>query len=163
MACGSCGAAKLTVSRENVKYDASGLPGVTLMNLEVRRCEACGDYAIVIPRILELHRLMAETVIRKPAPLTPAEIRFLRKHIGWSAVDFAKRMGTTPESVSRWENGKLPMAASADRLLRLMVVTTDPVDDYSLDVLTTITPKRTTKPLRVGMKFEKSGWKATAA
>ena len=44
-------------------------------------------------------------------------------------------MGVTPESISRWENEKERMNPVADRLLRLMVATTAPQADYSLETL----------------------------
>jgi putative zinc finger/helix-turn-helix YgiT family protein len=162
MTCIACGGAMKT-TRENVKYDASGLPGVTLMNVEVRRCPACGETEYVIPDIEGLHRSLAYAIIRKPALLAPVEIRFLRKFLGWSGADFAKYMGTTVESVSRWENDKLSMSPPADRLLRMMVASTSPVQDYALETLTHITPRTTTKPLRMGVTRGKSGWTAKAA
>ena len=114
-------------------YAASGLPYVTLVGVEVRRCAACGDHEVVIPKIEQLHRTIAMAVVEKRSRLTAAEIRFLRKYLGWSGVDFARHMGVTAESVSRWENDREQMAAVADRLLRLMVVTQASVSDYSLD------------------------------
>ena len=162
MTCSACGH-KMTSARETVKYDASGLSGITLHNVEVRRCPACGDYEVAIPRIAELHRLIAVTVIAKPGPLAAEEIRYLRKSLGWSGVDFAQHMGTTPESVSRWENGRASMSAQADRLLRTMVALQDPRPDYSLEVLKTITPRKHAKPLRVGLRHRSTGWHADRA
>ncbi len=159
MTCTECGA-KMTSARETVKYDASGLPGVTLRGVEVRRCRQCGAYELVLPQIEELHRLLAAIVIGKTAWLAPQEIRFLRKYLGWSGADFASHMGTSPETVSRWEHGKLKMGATADRLLRTMVAVKAPVTNYSLDVLRSIKPGRETKPLRVGLKRVGSAWKA---
>ncbi len=47
--------------------------------------------------------------------------------------------GLAPETVSRWENGSAAMGPQADRLLRLMVLTRDPVGDYrKLDLLKTV-------------------------
>jgi transcriptional regulator with XRE-family HTH domain len=75
-------------------------------------------------------------VIAKDARLSGAEVRFLRKVLGWSASDFAAHMGATPETVSRWETDTTPIGPQADRLLRLMVMTSDPVADYlKLDLL----------------------------
>src|SRR5262245_6161626 len=100
IACIQCGK-PLKVSRENIKYDASGLPGITLENVEVRRCPVCGEYEVVIPRLEELHALIASTIIQKPARLTGNEVRYLRKFLGWSGADFARMMGAQPETVSR--------------------------------------------------------------
>ena len=149
----------MKVARETVKYDASGLSGVTLLNVEVRRCPTCGEWALVLPKLEELHRVLALAVVNKRAALAPQEIRFLRKHMGWSATDFARHMGKSPETVSRWENAKLTMGATADRLLRMMVVLREKAAyDYSLDLLASIKLKKTTRPLRVGLRLMDSGW-----
>lgn len=68
-----------TTRRESVRYDASGLPGVTLVGVEVSRCGHCGEHEVAIPRIADLHRAMAHAVVRKSNRPTPAEIRFLRR------------------------------------------------------------------------------------
>ncbi len=160
--CRECGET-MVVSRENYRYEASGLPNVILRNVEVRRCKACGAFDVAIPRLSELHRSIAAAVIAKTSPLVPAEIKFLRKHLGWSGADFAAHMGTTPETVSRWENGRLAMSATADRLLRTLVAVKEPTGSYSIDVLRSIQPTRTAKPLKVGLRLEKNGWTADAA
>ena len=86
----------------------------------------------------ELHRVIANAVIHKPARLSGAEVKFLRKHLGWSGADFAAHMGVDPTTVSAWENERKPFGTSSDRLLRLMVARQAPVEDYSLDELTKI-------------------------
>jgi putative zinc finger/helix-turn-helix YgiT family protein len=86
----------------------------------------CGETYTSIPAIEGLHRQIAAAVIRKKGRLAPAEIRFLRKWLGWSGVDFAKRTGTKPETVSRWENGRTLMGPQADRLLRVLVAKETP-------------------------------------
>ena len=37
----------------------------------------------------------------------------------------------TPETVSRWENDKVPMGDTADRLLRVLATRLEPIDDYA--------------------------------
>jgi putative zinc finger/helix-turn-helix YgiT family protein len=148
----------MTSADENYGYAASGLPYVTLVGVEVRRCAACGEHEVVIPKIEQLHRTIAMAVVEKRSRLTAAEIRFLRKYLGWSGVDFARHMGVTAESVSRWENDREQMAAVADRLLRLMVVTQAPVSDYSLDALVDLDEK--SAPVRLRVAPKKGGWLA---
>jgi putative zinc finger/helix-turn-helix YgiT family protein len=162
MLCMACGA-EMKTGRENFRYDACGLPGVTLIGVEVSRCPECGEYEVAIPHIEDLHKAIAQALIRKMSRLTPAEIRYLRKYLGWSGADFAKHMGTTPATVSRWETGTDPIGPVADRLLRLMVVTKDPVSNYSLELLTTITKQPTTQPVRLGLEMDEEGWHAKAA
>ncbi len=115
MKCTTCGS-KMSARRENYRYDASGLPGVTLAGVEVRRCAECGEHEVVIPSIEELHRAIVKVLVGKSERLAPTEIRFLRKYLGFSGADFAAHVGTTPETVSRWENGAAPMGVTADRL-----------------------------------------------
>jgi putative zinc finger/helix-turn-helix YgiT family protein len=159
MKCMECGA-EVTAARETFNYKASGLP-VTLLNVEVRRCKECGEYEVVIPHMEELHKVIAHAVVGKKARLTPAEIRFLRTHLGWSGTDFAKHMGVAAATVSRWENGHEPMGPQADRLLRLMVLTKDPVSNYSLDNLVSVDAKA--KPATIKLAQSKTGWKTPAA
>jgi putative zinc finger/helix-turn-helix YgiT family protein len=147
MNCEECGGT-LVSRREDYDYTKAvgGLP-VLLLGVEVRRCQACGWHEVAIRSLTKLHRVLAKAVIAKRARLTPAEIRFLRKHIGWSGVDFARHMGVAPETVSRWENGKEAMGSVADRLLRLMVVTCEPVRDYSIDDLAEIGDESRSTPI----------------
>jgi putative zinc finger/helix-turn-helix YgiT family protein len=116
-------------------YAYASLPGTTLSNVEIYRCPACGEEEVSIPRIEELNRTIARELVRKKTQLAPAEIRFLRKLLGWSGVDFASHFGVTPETVSRWESGKKPMGPVAERLLRLCIATRVPVQDYNLEEL----------------------------
>ncbi len=160
MNCMQCGT-RMRSARENHRYDASGLAGVTLVGVEVVRCPKCEEYEVTIPRIEELHRLIALALINKPARLAPVEIRFLRKHLGWSGKSFAAHMGVSPETVSRWEQGQDRMGVSADRLLRLMVVHVQPASDYSLDVLKEVA-KGAPRPIRMGVKLSRTGWRQAA-
>ena len=111
----------MKTKRENYRYEAVGLSGITLQGVEVSRCGKCGEYEVAIPRIEDLHRAIAEAVISKKDRLTAAEIRFLRKHLGWTGAEFAAHFGAARETVSRWENGTSPMGSTAERLLRMVV------------------------------------------
>lgn len=162
MKCVECGN-PLVMSRENRRYAAGGLPQVVLVGVEVRRCPECGAEEMAIPRIEELHRVIAQAFLRKPTRLAGSEIRFLRKYLGWSGTDFASRMGTARETVSRWERGALPIGTQADRLLRLLVATSVPVKDYSPDELTHIKERRTPTPARLSLTADREGWHIKAA
>lgn len=156
MTCMECGAAMKTKT-ENHKYEASGLSGVTLLGVQVSSCPKCGDREVTIPDIEGLHRVIAVTLASKGPRLAPEEMRFLRKYLGLSSADFALHMGVTPETVSRWETGKTPMGATAERLLRMLVLTRQPVSHYPLDLFRTMATEDP-KPLRVGMTADEDGW-----
>jgi putative transcriptional regulator len=135
MKCSECGN-PMTVEQNAVRrYEAGGLPHIELHGVEVSRCTRCGVESVAIPRIAQLHRVLAHHFVSQQRMLAPVEIRFLRKHIGLSGADFAQNMGVARETVSRWETGATPMGAVADRLLRLLVVTHEPSDSYVVDDL----------------------------
>ena len=135
---------------------------VTLVGVEVNRCPGCGEYEAVIPKIEQLHRVIALAVAGKVPRLSSSEIRFLRKYLGWSGGDFAAHMGVSPETVSRWEHGSATMGPSAERLLRLAALTRGPSSDYSLDVLKEVAQK---KPVaqRLKVRIERGAWRSEAA
>jgi putative zinc finger/helix-turn-helix YgiT family protein len=152
----------VTRKREKAyRYAECGLPHVILENaVEVATCPKCGETYTGIPAIERLHRVLAAALIRKKRRLAPEEIRFLRKSLGWSGVDFAKHMGATPETVSRWENGKAPMGAQADRLLRLLVARETPITEYSVDVLAHLAgDEGPITPARVEVTKGVHGWR----
>jgi len=158
--CRSCGG----VLEERVatrQYDESGLKGIVLVGIPVRKCAGCGEETFGIPRMSELHRLIALTLVRKPSGLTGTELRFLRKHLGYSGVDLAERLDVTSEHLSRWENDAAPMSAMAERLIRLMVVHNDRAAEYSLDDLKE-TPKGKPVPLKLKVRLEEGGWQTAA-
>jgi putative transcriptional regulator len=163
MTCLECGSTMRT-RRERVPFDKPiGLPGVQLDTF-VLRCPKCHAFKVILPNIEGLHQVIARAVVAKKARLAGVEIRFLRKVLGWSGADFAEHMGTTVETVSRWENGSTPIGPQADRLLRLMVLTRDPVVDYhKLDLLKTVARAKPAA-VRMTVRAGASGaWSVTRA
>lgn len=161
MRCPNC-RAEMTTKKGNYLYTESGLNNVTLHNIEIRNCQKCGEKVASIPKIEELHRVIAVAIIKKKGRLSKDEIRYLRKYLGWSGVDFSEHMGVTPETISRWENGKEPMGPAAEKLLRLIIAYNYPVNDYTLDMLREVTQERI-KQSRFEIAAETNGWCAKAA
>lgn len=159
--CPTCGGPTKTRREKRYRYTECGLPNVVIDDAaKVTTCARCGETYTGIPAIEALHRQIAAAVIRKKGRLAPAEIRFLRKWLGWSGVDFAKRTGTKPETVSRWENGKTVMGPQADRLLRVLVARETPVMEYSVDVLAQVAADEgPATPVRVELEKGPKGWK----
>lgn len=124
MKCITCGG-KVKIRRDHhYHYTESGLNNVFLNGILIHNCvvPTCGEEAYEIPRIGELHSILAGTLATQEAKLSPEEIRFLRTHLGFSGVDFARHIGVTPKTVSCWENGKENMGATSERLLRVMII-----------------------------------------
>lgn len=161
MKCPNC-RSEIVSKKGNYLYTESGLHYITLQNVDICNCSKCGEQTVSIPKIEELHRVIAFAIIKKKERLSADEIRFLRKYLGWSGKDFAEHMGVTPETVSRWENDKEPMGPIADRLLRLMLAHQKPVDRYSLELLREVTHD-SRKQSRFEIIADVAGWRAKAA
>ncbi|WP_075207474.1 type II TA system antitoxin MqsA family protein [Archangium violaceum] len=159
MKCLRCGG-KMTVRHETRRAYA-GLEGVIIEGVQVRHCPECGEQELSYSNVEQLHAQLALQLARKEAALTPREIRFLRTWLGLSSSDLAKRMGVAKETVSRWERVDKPLAmgATAERLLRLMAVHEQPVEEYPLEQLAHVATSKPA-PLQVRLKPRKQGWTA---
>jgi putative zinc finger/helix-turn-helix YgiT family protein len=101
-------------------FVGSGLANVYLSGIQYRTCRKCGAQSADLPAIKQLLNVIAKAVVESDAPLTGAEIRFLRKRLGMKSSDFARLVGVSAEQVSRWENGHNPPERSADKLIRIL-------------------------------------------
>lgn len=115
--CTDCGEPQRE-ERRATDYPESGLLNVQLVNVPVWVCRN-GHEELEIPAVTQLHDLLAQMVIRKPAALTAAEIRFLRRRIGIQSKEFAQRIGLTPVTLSRFETGSRKPTRRLELLIRL--------------------------------------------
>ena len=164
MTCAECGSDRVTIERNAIiRYDMGGLHHVTLQGVELRRCEGCGEGSTKIPRIGQLHRVLADYLIRQPRFLLGSEIRFLRTHLGLSTQDFSHRMAVTRETVSRWENDKERMGETSDHLLRALAMSHQPSENYAVDDLLRDLPDHLSvakeKAVSVNVQNATTGWK----
>lgn len=157
MKCIICGQKMTEKTEKKYHYTLSGLSKVFLDGVIIRKC-SCGEEEIDIPNIEELHSVLANIIAMKEAKLVPEEIRFLRSHMGFSGSDFAKKIGTTHNTVSRWENGKRPMPETEEKMLRLMVLAMkEPFTDYRL--LDEVATKETKTASKVMLRVSHSHWR----
>jgi DNA-binding transcriptional regulator YiaG len=117
--CTECGEPQ-NVVRKRVSYPESGLNNVELFNVPVWTC-VNGHEELEIPAVSELHELLAHMIIRKPAPIVGAEVKFLRRRVGMTAKEFAPRIGLTPVRLSQLENTRTGIHKRADLLIRLSI------------------------------------------
>ena len=162
MQCVVCGATMAT-RPENYRYTESGLPHVILQDVAISRCPQCGETEVAIPQIEDLHRAVAHALLRKPTRLTAEEIRYLRTSLGWSSTALAAHMGTTPETVSRWQHGATPIGKTADRLLRLCVAIQITASADVLEMFPAITATTSPQAVRLRLQKDHDGWHAAAA
>lgn len=157
--CPKCGGHKVRALAPKRRYEFRGFRDIIVHDVMVESCPHCGHSELASPDIDLLHQAVANAIIAKPHRLRPQEIRFLRKHLGLSAVSFATHVGATPESVSRWENGRTPIGVMTDRLLRLMVVVAAGTP-YALKALRTVARlEPTSTPIHVRRREDR--WEAS--
>ena len=114
------------------KYKECGLDNVTLIGIEHFRCDQCGEEYFGYGNIEKLHQAIADILLRKKDLLVGAEVRFLRKHLGYSGTMFAKLIGYDDASLSRLENGGQPVTRTFDHLVRFSVASKAPDRNYDL-------------------------------
>jgi DNA-binding transcriptional regulator YiaG len=117
--CVECGL-PLRLEHKTTAYPESGLDNVQLINVPVWVCDNRHE-EYQIPAVEQLHELLTNMILRKPAPLTGKEVRFLRKELGLSAKEFASRIALAPVHLSRIETGGRPVLRRMDLLIRLYV------------------------------------------
>ena len=132
------------------------LPEVTIADLAVEHCPACGATEEVWPEMEPMYRALAAAILAKPYRLTGAEIRVLRNVLGWTAVELAAHLGVSSSQVSRWENDREPVGPIADRMLRALLALREGVS-FSTDRLAAISKER--RPLRATLRRTRGGWK----
>jgi putative zinc finger/helix-turn-helix YgiT family protein len=148
----------MVVSREDWSY--ADLPGVVLRGINVYRCPKCGEYEVEIPQIQKLHEVLSAAMVAKRARLVRQEVRFLRNFLLLSHEELAQYMGTTADTIVRWESGEDPIGPVADRLLRLLVALQLPSGPPATEGLARISDEA--EPLKMTMKAEASGWREAA-
>lgn len=117
------------------KYKESGLENVILHGVKKFACDKCGEEYYDFGDVEQLHSLIASILIQKSSTLTGREIRFLRKHLGYSAATLAGIVGYENEHLSRIENGKNPVQEVFDRVIRFMVKEKFPNRNYQMQDL----------------------------
>lgn len=122
--CTNCGR-PVTLERRNYRYTESGLSNIILQGVEVADCPACGHSNVTIPHLAKIHRAIALALANSPVRLTGAQLRFLRKHLGYSGEELAKYLHTDKTKISKWEREEDAIGPSSDRLIRLLVAALD--------------------------------------
>ena len=127
--CPNCGNKDIVTARGEHEFLESGLDNVRLMNVEIKKCDNCGEKVVSIPNPNQLLKVIGEQIILKPNRLSAPEIKFLRKNIYLKIQEFAQIIGVSRVTVSRWENKHSKPTASEDRLIRMVYAQYANVDE----------------------------------
>jgi hypothetical protein len=102
---------------EDIVYEDFGFP-ILLMNCPMTK--KFGAWFLDI-NLEKLQRDLLDLLIRKPAPLTGDEIRFIRKYFELTTTDFGKLFYVTHAAVLKWEKGDTP-PPTTDVCIRFFVL-----------------------------------------
>ena len=119
MICFKC-KTKMKKIKTDYKYTESGLQNVILKGIAAYKCPKCRGINPIISKIKEVHKTIAQELLKKDSLLTGKEIVYLRKEMKIKAKDLAEILGVTKVTVSRWENEKEQTSPICDRLIRLL-------------------------------------------
>lgn len=162
MKCLMCGSRMKKEKSNLFHYTDCGLSRVYLEGVDILKCSDCGEEELLIPNIEKLHEIIANEIAVQKNKLLPEEIKYLRTFLGFSGVDFSKKIGVSPETVSRWEKGQVNMKESTERLLRVLVLSNaGPFRDYEDLEQFGVTERKT--PIRREFKAGRQNWTAVAA
>ena len=140
----------------NHRYTESGLDNITLQGVIEHRCDQCGEVYYNYGNVEQLNNAIADILLAKKGLLTPKEIVFLRKKIGYNAAYFAKVLGYKASTISRLENGKQAITETFDHHVRQAVFNKMPDRDYDLhDRILNPRPM----PSQINLKLTRSAWK----
>lgn len=138
------------------KFEESGLDNITLKGVQEFRCPHCGETYLNYGNLEELHQLIAHCLVRKKSVLTGKEVRFLRKHMGYSSTVLAQLVGQELETISRIENGKAKVVPLFDHYIRALV--TQKTKDRNYDLHDHILNQTGRDFSRLEAQLKKTGW-----
>ena len=162
-ACGSAMVAREATVERPYRYDLSGLDNVVLAGITVYECPKCDIRVPIIPKIGQLHDVIAKGLFFKDGDLTGPEIRFLRKNAGISAKDFARFIGVDPSHLSRVENGKTEhFSTGIDKLARAVAAAQSGANGTIRELLLEFKNRIKERQLEL-FEIEKDHWQKRAA
>ncbi|MDX2054058.1 MAG: helix-turn-helix domain-containing protein [Polyangiaceae bacterium] len=81
--------------------------------LRVPTCAACGYYELTQKQLSESELGAALVVFCDAQNIDGGALKYARKALRLTQADLARELGVEPETVSRWETGKMPVTRMA--------------------------------------------------
>lgn len=108
--CAMCNARSFKRGRTDLRRTVDGVTFEGTLTASV--CRKCGE-PYFDNTVLERFELTIANELARMGRCTPAAFTFMRKALGLSGIALAELLGTTPETISRWENGARTLDGSA--------------------------------------------------
>jgi len=85
-------------------YTDCGLDNIWLIGIEVETDARTGEEEPIIPQLRDLHDCIFATLLQKSGHLAGPEVRYLRRHLGWTQAIAAEKLGfNSPQYFSELE------------------------------------------------------------
>ena len=102
-------------------YTECGLSNVVIRGIQVE-IDDDGDEVITIPAINELHRVIAEGIVRHEHGMSGEELRFLRTEMGMTQAELARLVHRDKQSVGRWERNEKDLDSASETVIRRQAI-----------------------------------------
>jgi putative zinc finger/helix-turn-helix YgiT family protein len=133
-----CAECKCRRVRKGVVEESLTVGGVTFKAaLPASICRGCGTDYVSLDDLARFE-LAVGAWLGDHGVRTPETFRFMRKALGLKAADLAALLDLTPETISRWENGKGTIDLGAFALLGKLIADQIAGTDDTITLLRTI-------------------------
>lgn len=146
-------------------YKACGVDGVQLLNgFEIVEDDDGFGGGYSVQDVDSLHKQIGLSLALMRPTLTHKDIKFLRKQLGLTQSELAKKLGLESQMIGRYERNEHPISGPAERLLRILYIS-DQWPEAQADIMTVVTRLHADDDLERGvynLVFERSHehWKA---
>lgn len=106
-------------------------------------CGSCGETFVTAEQRQGYERRAVATILRERTQVPGSVVRVARKSLGLTQAQLAALMETAPETVSRWENDRLPIPRAEQLALVALI---DGVSSGQLDLDAAIEAARSSRP-----------------
>ena len=117
--CAVCDSDRVKKIRKKFEARYNQVP-VVIENVEMYRCEPCGEEFLTAEQSREVSRQIKNRVREDLGLLSPERIVEIRKDLGLSQAELEELFGLGEKVVTRWENGRVIQGRTADAALRLL-------------------------------------------
>ena len=146
--CPNCGSLNLKRSLLEVTRDVAGFQFAA--KVAGFACPHCGERFFDGQPLIRLDLTIALR-LAEAGVLTPEALKFMRKATGLNGKEFAELLSVRPETVSRWESGKLPIDRATYAIVHQLVTDQLHQTSTTMDFLRSLAkPKHLPKKLRLG-------------
>jgi putative transcriptional regulator len=142
-------------------YTQCGLDDVYLLNGYKRHQTPYGA-GVTVEDVEGLHEVIAKHVSLNKALLSGKEFRFLRKLLDLTQAEVAGFLACDVQSVARWEKGKTDINGAADKLMRILYLSSRHAGIDAAELIKKIAALDTKIVDQQMFEDTPDGWKAAA-